>query len=275
LSDRGTNSNEEIFHLIADEFASGLSSCDFKREKLEKSNKNIKEIFSGKNAKYEISYDPSESIFFLKSCNPDSQDDLTVLSKWLFDPMADREKQTRAITADFLESVGFSGSKGNIRKIPKNIGKKRRDENFNADPMFLINRLASLFPEIKPEIQKERESYEQFRFVNFTKKNINPKLESFLCETPEKNKLKKLSEIFNGLYKSGDLDTRAVITSVILNSIDDDKKESAIKEHLSDDLKKAWDATRSIRGKKISPEKSSRRYNYMLNSLRSQETTSP
>jgi hypothetical protein len=261
--------NEKIFYLIADKFASELTSFDFKREKFQKNNKNIGEFFIGKNVKYELSYDSSSSVFLLKSCDPESCDDQTILSKWLFDSSTDANKQINAITTDFLESVGVSGPKDSIRKISKNIKKRKKDENFDADPMFLINRIANIFPELKAEIQEEKRAYENFRFVNFTKQNINPKLKNFLKSQPDNGKVKKISEIFDGLYKSGDLDARSIITIVILSSIDDES-EKIIREHLGDDLKKAWDATKSIRDKKISPERVKKTYSYIASSLKSQ-----
>jgi hypothetical protein len=56
-------------------------------------------------------------------------------------------------------------------------------------------------------------------------------------------------------YKSGDLDVRAVITIIILNSIETEKAENSLRNNINDDLKKAWDAAKKVKNKKVKPEK--------------------
>ncbi|MBQ1463227.1 MAG: hypothetical protein IIZ18_00310, partial [Ruminococcus sp.] len=65
----------------------------------------------------------------------------------------------------------------------------------------------------------------------------------------------KLSEILSAQYSYGDIDTRPLITIVILNSITDANQKESLRREMSDDLKKAWTAAEKYRGKKVKPAK--------------------
>ena len=59
------------------------------------------------------------------------------------------------------------------------------------------------------------------------------------------------------LYDNGNLDTRACITIVILNSVCDcsEKAIEKLQKNLSEDLNHAWKAAKKYKGKKVKPEK--------------------
>ena len=51
-----------------------------------------------------------------------------------------------------------------------------------------------------------------------------------------KNEIEKFANVFNVQYNNGDVDTRAIITIVLLNSLDD-AEYNALYEHFNDELK--------------------------------------
>ena len=120
--------------------------------------------------------------------------------------------------------------------------------------MFFSKRLVAIFSELKEEIKNEEDSYEQFRAVTFTKNCIVPKVTALL-QRNNKKEVDKLAEILSAQYSYGDIDTRPLITIVILNSITDPDQKEAISREMSEDLLKAWKAAEKYRGKKVKPAK--------------------
>jgi len=229
-----------------------------------KKNINKDKIFIEKNLAYKVIYKELEKKFELNVCEADKIDEnnWTLISAWLFDPETDTEKQAKSIAEDFFQTVRRP-QKNNIKL---NKIKKKRDEDGNVDYIFFINRLANVFPELKEEINSELENYESFRQVNFTKNFICPKI-NFILKNLEKEKIKKIGNILNNLYNTGDLDVRSLITIIILNSIQDKNSENEILKYLSEELKKAWNAAKKFKTKKVKPEKV-KKSSFMMNALK-------
>ena len=73
--------------------------------------------------------------------------------------------------------------------------------------------------------------------------------------------------VFSNLYASGDLDTKAIITIVFLNSIDDTTARENIENTVSEDLKAAMKEAFKLRGKKIKPEKIKKKRTFISDTL--------
>ena len=93
--------------------------------------------------------------------------------------------------------------------------------------------------------------------MTFTKEKAMPLILG-LMEKPNASKIKKLSKILSDMYANGDLDTKGIITYVILNELDTKDNFSKLWDLLSPDLQKAFTNTRKLRGKVIKPEKQSK-----------------
>ena len=61
--------------------------------------------------------------------------------------------------------------------------------------------------------------------------------------------------ILSAQYGYCDLDTRSIITIVILNSVTEEDHKEALRENMSAELVKAWKAAEKYRGKKVKPAK--------------------
>ena len=110
-----------------------------------------------------------------------------------------------------------------------------------------------MFPELRDEIQMEEDCYFPFRGATFAKEHIAPKLPDYIRKANAKE-LEKLGGIFSLQYGNGDADTRAVITNVLINSLDDSDYKT-LSEYFGDELKIAAKFERKYKGKQVKPEK--------------------
>ena len=122
-----------------------------------------------------------------------------------------------------------------------------------ADPKFLAKRFVTYFPELREEIKNEEDCYFPFRGATFAKEHIAPKIPMYI-KRANKNEIEKFANVFNVQYNNGDVDTRAIITIVLLNSLDD-AEYNALYEHFNDELKVAALNARAFKGKTVKPEK--------------------
>lgn len=222
----------------------------FSRYDLHQDDKTLATFSNGKNY-YSIEFEKEKKIVNLLKGSVESNqivDDAAVVSTWLFDPETDGDDQATSIAKDFVDTLAGPSA-------PKAVKKKQNkgSEENTSSPIFFMNRLATVFPDIKDNIQCEKDNHESFRFVTFVKENVVPKIQTLLSMSDEKAKIKKLGKTLSDNYNNGDLDVRSLITIVILNSID--KNESVLEQYLSDDLQKAWYAAKQIKDKNIKPEK--------------------
>ena len=189
----------------------------------------------------------------LRSCTmtdegPDNE--WKTLATWLYDETVGTQKDADSIANDFVEAV--SGTLA-IKRAKQVKQKKKKDDDGNADPKFLAKRFVTYFPELREEIKNEEDCYFPFRGATFAKEHIAPKLPTYI-KRANKNEMEKFAGVFNLQYNNGDVDTRAIITIVLLNSLDDDDY-NALYDHFSDDLKVAATNARAFKGKTVKPEK--------------------
>ena len=89
-----------------------------------------------------------------------------------------------------------------------------------------------------------------------------------LLERGAKGETNKLANMISTQYSNGDMDTRSIITIVILNSIDE-KYAEKFRALLSEELQKAWSYAVKLKGKKVRPEKEKKSmYAYSADTLR-------
>ncbi len=185
----------------------------------------------------------NQKIILKKVTNQESK----IVSSWLFEEENISQKDIDTIIRDFSETI-FNNTKNNIKK---NMTKKNQnqDEN-NVTGLFFANRMATIFPRIKNLIQKEKETYNNFRIVSFTKNIILPEINNLINQKNAAN-LKKLGKVLSDLYINGTLDVKSVITMVILNNLD----KNIFEQYLSIELKKAWECSLKYKNKTVKPEK--------------------
>ncbi|MBR1779450.1 MAG: hypothetical protein IJ758_03000 [Clostridia bacterium] len=208
-------------------------------------------VFSNDEVKYKLEYDKEEKKVVLSLSGGKADDDYKPISVWLFDPENDSEKEARSIANDFTESVSVNRKMKTVKKANK------KAENSNSDLLFMANRFATIFPELKNDIKFERENYATFRGVTFAREKILPLLIDVMKTGKPEDKFKKVCSTLNNLYDNGNMDTRACVTMVILNSIEESDKGviERVSEKLSEDLLNAWNAAKKYKNKKVKPER--------------------
>ncbi len=210
-------------------------------------------MFATEEVAYSLRYDDKNGRFQL--CSTTLQDsgepgDWRSLSMWLFDKADGEKGDAESILNDFLEVI----------RGPKRVAvvqqkrKRGKDEERNVDPLFFLNRLVNIFPELKDELNEEKIVYGQVRFVTFVREKVAPKCEDLAVKYPDSEPCRKLCALLDDMYKNGGLDLRSVITVALLNTMSDEAFVS-LRDRVGEELQKDLKYTRKLKGKKIKPEK--------------------
>ena len=243
----------KAFELIVERVGQELTAAGYTKQKVAADNGNeLVALFTSSNIAYSVVYYKDKTHMVLRTCTmteegPDNE--WKTLATWIFDENS-TDKDAVSIANDFVE--GVSGTVA-IKRAKQVKQKKKKDDDGNADPKFLAKRFVAIFPELKEEIKDEEDGYFPFRGATFAKEKIAPKVEKYVKRST-KPELEKLAGILNLQYNNGDIDTRSIITIVILNHLAEEEW-NAVFEYLSDDLKKASKAARKFKGKTVKPEK--------------------
>ena len=257
---------KKAFGIITDKLDSTLKAQNFTKQKVESPKENeLVNLFTSDSVAYSVIYYTDKMLCVLRSCTmteegPDNE--WKTMATWMFNPETDTEKEADSIGNDFVEAVTSASA---VKRVKQTKRKKSGDDG-NADPLFLAKRFMVLFPELKEEIKREQETKEVFRGVYFTRTFIVPKINELLAKGT-KAEINKLSQILSTQYQNGDMDTRSIITIVILNSTDEKYKEK-LEEKMSEELKKSWEFALKMKGKKVKPEKVKKKKSGMFSGSR-------
>ncbi len=246
---------EKAFEIVNKKFEAAVAPQGFTAQNVTSADsRELVKLYTGETTAYSVIYYMDKKHMVLRSCDmndgaPDNE--WKTIATWMFDPETDSEKEADSIGNDFVDNVSAPVFKQTAQKKKK---KKKDSDDGNGDPVFFSKRLMAVFPELRDEIREEQENYEEFRAVTFTKEHIVPKVQELLNSGSDRE-IDKLAEVLSGQYSYGDIDTRPLITIVILNSITDGAQKEAIKREMSEELQKAWAAAEKYRGKKVKPAK--------------------
>ena len=245
---------KKAFDLIVGKVEEELVKSGYTKQKVDAENTNeLAALFTSSNIAYTVVYVKDKQQMVLRSCTmteegPDNE--WKTLATWLYDDTFANHKDAESIANDFVE--GVSGTVA-IRRAKQVKQKKKKDDDGTATPKFLAKRFVTYFPELRDEIKNEEDSYFPFRGATFAKEHIVPKLEGYIVRA-SKPELEKLAGVFNLQYGNGDVDTRSIITIVILNGLTDEAF-NCVSEFFDADLGKAAKAARKYKGKTVKPEK--------------------
>ncbi len=244
---------DQAFGHISDKVEEALQPQGFARQKITSDNDNeLVSLYTSETMAYSVIYYKDKQHTLLRECamtddGPDNN--WKTLATWMFDPDHDTMKEASSIANDFCDAISAPSA---VKKV-KQAKKTKKSDDGNADPLFLSKRFLTLFPEMKDEIRDEQDCYYPFRGVTFARASIVPRVNQ-LVKDGKAGELKKLGNILTAQYTNGDVDTRSIITIVILNGIPE-ADEAKIEEYLGDDLKKAFQFAKKYRNKTVKPEK--------------------
>ncbi len=252
------------FQIITSRAERPLLSKGYQRENVADSADELTALYVGEMS-YSIVYTFSNNRVVLRSCAVEDgvpDNDWRILATWLFDPESDGNREAESIGDDFAETIRGPKQTGAARKQKK----RKKDGENNVDPLFLANRMVTYFPQLKDEIAYEKAHYEEFRGVTFAQEKIVPKFAEMVQQANER-KLEKISQGLAALYTQGDLDTKGIITYLLLNSVEDEGIFDQLVASFSENDRKITRAARNLRGKKIKPEKEKKSRGIMAETL--------
>lgn len=211
-------------------------------------------IFATEELAYSLLYDGKRKSFLLRSTNlvDGKPKDWRTLSTWLFDPESGDRGDAESIVNDFLEVV--RGPKRVEMVQQQQQRKRQKGDERSVDPMFFVNRLAGLFPDLKEPLNQEKITYGQVRYITFIKTHALPEMESLLRDYPDSDPARKLGELLDDMYKSGDLDLRSIVTYVVIDGLTAGSFET-LYGLMGEELQKVAKPARKLIGKNIKPEK--------------------
>ncbi|MGN1138742.1 MAG: hypothetical protein ACI4RM_04775 [Ruminococcus sp.] len=260
----------KAFNSISDKVEGALTAQGYSKQKIKGNENELVSLYTSETTAYSVVYFKDKKHMVMRSCGmtdegPDNE--WKTLATWMFDPEEDTQKEADSIANDFIENCTSSLAIKRMKAAKKK--KKNNEDEGNADPLFLAKRFVSYFPELKDEITYEEENYFPFRGVTFTKTSIVPRLVEYVNKASKKD-VSKLCALLDKQYSNGNLDTRSIITIVILNNMPEDKYDW-FKEFLSEDLNKAWGAALKYKGKKVKPAKPKKKKTTMMERLQAQQ----
>lgn len=241
------------FQLIETALSAELTNQGFKEPEPLEDPEGRAAIFTAEQVAYSLLYDSKKKSFVLRSASLGEDGKPTAwrsLSTWLFDLDKGERSDAESIINDFLEVI-----RGPKRvEMVQQQRKRAKGEDRNVDPMFFINRLVGLFPDLKEPLNEEKIVYGRVRYITFIKKHVLPEMESLMRDYPDSEPARKLAELLDDMYKGGDLDLRSIVTYVVIDGL---SKESYEKLYalMGEELQKAAKPARKLIGKKIKPEK--------------------
>ena len=245
---------KSAFNLIVGRVEEELTKSGYTKQKVAaESDNELVALFTSTNIAYSVVYFKDKEQMILRSCTmtedgPDNE--WKTLATWLYDETVSTQKDAESIANDFVEGVSGTVT---IKRAKQVKQKKKKSDDGNADPKFLAKRFVTFFPELKEEIKTEEDCYYPFRGATFAKEHIAPKIATYI-KRANKKELEKIANVFNTQYGNGDVDTRSIITIVILNSLDEEEFKT-ISEFFDEDLSKAAVAGRKYKDKTVKPEK--------------------
>ena len=244
---------KKAFEFISKRVEDELAKQGYEKQKVsDETGGDLVSLFTSKNVAYSIVYVSEKQQMVLRQAamteeGPDN--DWKTLATWLYDDSEATQKDAESIANDFIDGVSNTVA---LKRAKQSKTKKKKSDDGNADPKFLAKRFITVFPELREEIQNEEDYYFPFRGATFAKEHIAPKLPAYIKRSSNKD-LEKLGAIFSTQYGNGDADTRAVITTVLINSLDE-ADYTKLGEFFNDELKVAAKFARKYKDKTVKPE---------------------
>ena len=244
---------QNAFELIAGKIAEELGPQGFNLVQSGKVESDKPSIFANETTAYAVIYDRKQKRFELRQAAVEDGaigEEWKSLSLWMFDPENDTMREAESIANDFLDTLGAAARK---RVVAEKKKKREKGEDRTVDPTFFVNRMVTLFPDLKYALQVHKTHYGDLLPVHFVEQAVMPEISALLA-SGDAARQEKLFEQLSSSYKNGDLDVKSIITMVILNHIDESAVAKA-EELGSEELLRAWKFGRRMKGKKVKPEK--------------------
>ena len=171
-----------------------------------------------------IEYDGARQMYTMKKA--DEGGEYTEISAWLFDD-SQTERDAAAVGIDFSETLREKlGVKKNTRAAVIDMPTANKD---GADIGTFAKKVLDVYPQFKDAYRDHIAKYGNFLYLNFFGDTLVPQLRDVL-HAGDKRAIKKIFNVFESTYITGDKDTVNAMLAAIAAAVADD---SAAAENLA------------------------------------------
>lgn len=258
----------KAYEIVADKLKETLSPSGYSLTAAEKSTQEgLCTEFRSESSAVLLLYNNDKKRFELCTAQAEKDEEVSewkTISMWLYNEETDPISEAQTVATEFAETL-VAPKKAPIAASAKKK-KKKDDEDSTTDPLFFFNRLSNILPDIKAQLNKEKITFGEVRSFHFAKESVLPVISSLIESYPKSDVCLRTCEILSDMYVNGDLDTRSIITYIIINGLSE-KQIETITPNLKEELLKAVPASRKLIGKKIKPESEKKKKSMMSKSL--------
>lgn len=178
-------------------------------------------MYRGEKGRARIEHEGEKLGFFVataeESDTPD--DDMRRVSLSLLDLETFDERDLKYIFEEYIETIEktFIGKTANAgKKLPTPVSRTQaKNGTLSYDANTLGDRFTKLYPELRDEYKQNIETYDEFLAEDFFVNHGNALVLETIKEN-DKQKIKKLFNLFNDIYEDGTNDTQSLVAVTII-----------------------------------------------------------
>lgn len=177
-----------------------------------------------------IGYDEARQMFTLNMT--DENGEYKEISAWLFDD-SQTEKDAVSVGIDFTETLSDSlGVKKNTRaQSAIDMPTASKD---GSDIATFTKKVLDVYPQFKEPYRAHIAKYGNFLYLNFFGETLVPQLNNTL-KSGDKKAIKKIFQVFESTYITGDKDTiNAMVAVIAAATIDDTAAQESLNKTLEE-----------------------------------------
>lgn len=227
---------KQMMEMLYGGIAPSMEKCGFAVEKQHgesspvyaRGNSSVIDFTGAKGrVRYVFSADRIHILFGDNSANLSDDSEFKLESTHLFVLDEYNEKDVKSLAKEISESMEdtFIEKKADISKMkkPQTVSKANAKSGLlSYDPVTLASRLAaSLFPELKAEINNNIAAYDEFLCEDFFVNHANALIMNVI-RSNSPDQMKKLFNILGEIYEDGTNEVQSVIAVTILGEINND-----------------------------------------------------
>ena len=136
----------------------------------------------------------------------------------------DRDLKSLAneVSNTIVDSYGKKSKRLN-KKAPATVSKTAVKNGMSYDAYTFASRITNVYPELKEELKKNYETYDEFLSEDFFMNHAN----KYIIETIKENnkqQMKKLMRVLSDTYENGTNDVQDLVVVTILGELNNDKQ---------------------------------------------------
>lgn len=176
----------------------------------------VEDYFKNEKTAVKVSYDEDRRLFVLSVAQVTDNEvgEFSSIGQWLFED-DQTEKDAIAVGVDFADTLrGNLGIKAEKTAVNVALPVAEKGEEINI--LALTQRLLATFPQFKEDYKQDVAKNGKFLYMNFFMTRFVPEIKNMLsCAATNKKPLKKLFDMLDEMYVSGDSVTTDAVVAII------------------------------------------------------------